>query len=79
MKIFLSALEASMEHVWDTLESKKELLDYGLVSYFYIGGKDKNFSRIQRNTKEILVDSGAHSFQKGKKVEWEEYTRKYAE
>ena len=79
MKIFLSALEARMENVWDTLEERKELLDYGLVSYFYIRGKDKNFSRIQRNTKEILVDSGAHSFQKGKKVEWEEYTREYAE
>lgn len=27
----------------------------------------------------MLIDSGAHSFQKGKKVDWLEYTRKYAQ
>lgn len=27
----------------------------------------------------MLIDSGAHSFQKGKKVNWDEYTQRYAD
>ncbi len=27
----------------------------------------------------MIIDSGAHSFQKGKKVDWIEYTKKYAQ
>lgn len=34
---------------------------------------------IRDNSEEILIDSGAHSFQKGKKVNWDDYTKEYAE
>lgn len=34
-------------------------------------GKTRTLVGYSEMTKEILVDSGAHSFQKGKKVEWE--------
>lgn len=34
---------------------------------------------IRDNSEEILIDSGAHSFQKGVKVDWLKYTQQYAE
>lgn len=74
MKVFLSALE-----------NRKNTIDifpmfYNLMSYYYISKTDKNYIKdIINNSKLILIDSGAHSFQKGKKVNWEEYTNKYAQ
>lgn len=47
------------------------------MSYYYI--TDDRFKEILKVSELILIDSGAHSFQKGKKVNWEEYTKKYAE
>lgn len=73
MKIFLSALENGRNF---------ELFPmmYNLMSYYYITKQDKKFvNDIIKNSQLILIDSGAHSFQKGKKVNWEEYTHQYAE
>lgn len=48
------------------------------MSYYYL--KNNNYYKeIIKKSKEILIDSGAHSFQKGKKVEWIKYTKEYAE
>lgn len=53
---------------------------YNLMSFFYIQDRNYEFVEKLRDKSElILVDSGAHSFQKGKKVDWEQYTRQYAE
>ena len=49
------------------------------MSYFYIKNKKELAELIRNNSKEILIDSGAHSFQKGKKVDWVEYTKEYAQ
>ena len=49
------------------------------MSYYYIKSKSELAELIRDNSKEILIDSGAHSFQKGKKVDWVEYTKQYAE
>ena len=76
MKIFLSALEASPEF-YKTDEGINKY-KYNLMSFFYI--KDTKISeRIRDKSELIIIDSGAHSFQKGTKVDWIEYTKKYAE
>ena len=73
MKVFLSALEG--ERIFDLFKMK-----YNLMSYFYIRGQQKEFvDKIIDYSELILIDSGAHSFQKGKKVNWLEYTKQYAE
>lgn len=84
MKIFLSALENGST----CYNSKKSLAQfllennikfrYNLMSYFYIKNKMELAELIRNNSEEILIDSGAHSFQKGKKVDWVEYTKQYA-
>ena len=85
MKVFLSALENGST----CYNSKKSLAQfllennikfkYNLMSYYYIKSKSELAELIRDNSKEILIDSGAHSFQKGKKVDWVEYTKQYAE
>ena len=73
MKVFLSSLENSGKH-FELFPMK-----YNLMSYYYIKKVSKNFIKeIIDHSELILIDSGAHSFQKGKKVEWEEYTQEYA-
>lgn len=77
MKIFLSALEAS--NVFETvIEGRIDRLYYTLMSYYYIRNT-KKFKRIIDLSEEVMIDSGAHSFQKGAKVDWEVYTKEYAE
>ena len=78
MKIFLSAIEGNKKLVEKILE-KTNKLNYSLMSFFYIKNKRDVAVLVRDNSKEVLIDSGAHSFQKGKKVNWEEYTRQYAE
>lgn len=78
MKIFLSAIEGNKKLVEKILQ-KTNKLNYSLMSFFYIKNKRDVAVLVRDNSKEVLIDSGAHSFQKGKKVNWEEYTRQYAE
>ena len=75
MKVFLSALEASPEFYY--INSKIDNYKYNLMSFYYIK-KEEVFKEIIKKSELILIDSGAHSFQKGKKVDWVEYTKKYA-
>jgi hypothetical protein len=79
MKVFLSSLEDG-PIVGSYLVKNGIHMKYNLMSFFYLKGKAIHEGIIIRdNTDEILIDSGAHSFQKGKKVEWESYTRRYAD
>lgn len=77
MKVFLSALEASPE--FEKID--KEILKYknNLMSFYYIKNKIERAIRIRNKSELVLIDSGAHSFQKGKKVDWDKYTEQYAE
>ena len=85
MKVFLSALENGRT----CYDSGKPLahyfvenginMKYNLMSYYYIRNQMSLACFIREHTEEILIDSGAHSFQKGKKVDWLEYTKKYAQ
>lgn len=85
MKIFLSALENGST----CYNSGKPLAHYfvesglkmkwNLMSYYYIKNQFPLACFIRDHSEEILIDSGAHSFQKGKKVDWVEYTKQYAQ
>lgn len=85
MKVFLSALENAQcvgknsKSIAMLLVEQGVSMKYNLMSYYYIRGKIPLAQFIRDNTDEILIDSGAHSFQKGKKVNWLEYTRQYAD
>ena len=87
MKIFLSAIEncTSSKLSNGTVEVARLIvkkgikMKYNLMSFFYIKGKQDLAEYIRDNSEEILIDSGAHSFQKGKKVDWDKYTQEYAE
>lgn len=85
MKVFLSALENAQTSgkpsipIVNYLLQKKIKLKWNLMSFFYIQNKINVATCIRDNSEEVLIDSGAHSFQKGKKVNWVEYTYKYAE
>lgn len=76
MKIFLSALEASNDVKLEELPSN---LKYNLISYYYARKSEKRTKKIISRSEFVMVDSGAHSFQKGAKVKWKEYTEEYAE
>lgn len=81
MKIFLSAVEGSApREALQQMIKNHQKFKWNLMSYYYIRNKNQVFAEKMRDNSElILIDSGAHSFQKGKKVNWEEYTKKYAE
>jgi len=74
MKIFLSALEASPEFYF--IDAKLKKYKYNLLSFYKM--KQDVYEKILNKCELMLIDSGAHSFQKGAKANWEEYTRKYA-
>lgn len=61
-------------------------LKWNLTSFFYArgnSGKTKKALIIRDASELMLIDSGAYSFQKGStkgaKIDWEKYTRQYAE
>lgn len=80
MKIFLSATEAADDKkaaVEKIIGGKR--MKWNLMSYYYLRD-DISFAEKVRDASElIMIDSGAHSFQKGKKVKWDEYTHQYAQ
>ena len=81
MKIFLSGIEGgdSIPVITDMLNEGIKL-KYNLTSFYYISNSNYDYvKRVRDNSELILVDSGAHSFQKGKKVDWDKYTKDYAE
>jgi hypothetical protein len=74
VKIFNSACAVLLQS--KTVVERLPRMKYNMVSYFTIRNKD--ITDILDNTDEVMVDSGAHSFQKGVKVDYESYTREYA-
>lgn len=87
MKVFLSAIENNSLQIdegnllYTMIRDGKIKPLWNLMSYFYIREKRcmDVAEFVRDHSEEILIDSGAHSFQKGKKVDWEAYTREYAE
>ena len=77
MKVFLSALENSSNGI-KVVEEIKEM-KWNLCSYYYLTKNHEHFMKVLNQSEEILIDSGAHSFQYGTKVKWVEYTKEYAQ
>ena len=79
MKIFLSALEQRGKTVFEYIDKNIPKFKWNLMSYYYIRKANKSFVQTIIDKSElILIDSGAHSFQKGVVVDWVEYTKEYA-
>lgn len=83
MKIFLSALEnanltGSRKTIAEKMVEDGIKMKWNLMSYYYIKSKIPVAEFIRDNSEEIMIDSGAHSFQKGVKLDWEKYTDEYA-
>ena len=78
MKIFLSGLESSEKNIVDDYLLKNKKIPFILTSYYYVRKKDNLVNKMIQVSNNVIVDSGAHSFQFGKKVNWEEYTKEYA-
>ena len=86
MKIFASALEAqSIKREGQRVYLSKYIVDSGvklkwnLMSYFYLKNHYGNAEFIRDNSELVIIDSGAHTFQFGKKVDFEQYTLQYAD
>lgn len=86
MKIFLSAIENQRDskanggkHAAHILVENGVQMKWNLMSYYYMRKHFSLAEYVRDHTEEILIDSGAHSFQKGVRVEWEEYTEQYAD
>lgn len=76
MKICLACMEMS----YNSLKKMPYgYIEYGLVSYLYLKDNKDKLNLILQKCKKLLVDSGAHSFQHGEKVDFYDYTNKYAE
>lgn len=73
MKIFLSALEGVEGEIIGAVGQTK----WNLMSFYYL--KQEGFEKMLAHSELMLIDSGAHSFQKGKTVDWVEYTKRYAQ
>lgn len=81
MKIFLSSVESGTMQKMPLphyLVKNGVKFRWNLMSYYYFRNNLDIAHFIHDHSQEILIDSGAHSFQKGKKVNWIEYTKEYA-
>ena len=79
MKIFLSALEQKGKSTFNYINDNVPSFKWNLMSYFYVRKTNKDIiNKIIEKSELILIDSGAHSFQKGIVVDWVEYTKEYA-
>lgn len=76
MKIFLSAID---KYTLNELNKKGVEMKWNLLSFFQFRNNYPLFEDVLRQSQEMLIDSGAHSFQKGKKVDWMTYTQQYAD
>lgn len=74
MEIYLATLENSL-YVYENMPDN--YIKYGLVSYYYMKDNDETFNLVLDKCQFVLIDSGAHSFQHGAKVDFDDFTRKY--
>jgi hypothetical protein len=74
MKVFMAGIEHNTKGIIGNMPDN--YIDYGLVSYYYLRN-DEQLELILTKVKSLLIDSGAHSFQHGKKVDFDAYTNEY--
>ena len=79
MKIFLSGFESQDIDKWITVDPDVRM-KWVLMSYAYIRkAKPERVKEIISRADNVMVDSGAHTFQKGREVKWEEYTHEFGQ
>ena len=80
MKLFLSAVDTATDKIEGVrkVAEQKPLL-WNLMSYYYLRSDERWAETVRECSRLVMIDSGAHSFQKGKKVEWDSFTHAYAE
>ena len=79
MKIFLAGSENDI--IFDYVEKNNLEMHYHLFSYYYLSQKKKFYNRLLNNKhrfKNILIDSGAHTFHTAKNIDFKSYTENYA-
>ena len=77
MKIFLSSLET---YGAKEISEQCAPMKWNLMSYYYLRKSDPAVIQQVIDRSELIeIDSGAHSFQKGKKVDWDVFTDEYAQ
>lgn len=75
MKIYSATLETG-DYIFEDMPN--DYIDYGFVSFFYL--KDDNqFEMILSKCKNILIDSGAYSYQQGQNKNLRDYVKKYGQ
>lgn len=83
MKIFLSAIEngygEGTTRLAPWLYEQGVHFKWNLMSYYYVKNRHELAEFVRDHSELVLIDSGAHSFQKGVKVDWVKYTQEYAE
>lgn len=52
---------------------------WNLCSYYYMRGNNYAGTLVRNNSREIMVDSGAFSFQQGARTNFDQYTKDYAD
>lgn len=72
MRIYLAGVEARYNMIKPIPKWHHVLVSFLLL-------RPKQFEDIIQRSDSVMVDSGAHSFQKGVKVDWDGYTEKYIE
>lgn len=73
MKIFFAGGDN-----WKNFEILKETgVKHVLLSYYYIKNKPRILEEAKLNNMEVLLDSGAHTLQKGVKVDYETFVDNY--
>ncbi|MDY5929885.1 MAG: hypothetical protein SPJ27_07615 [Candidatus Onthovivens sp.] len=77
MIICLASLEFStgLKCIYEQIDD--HYLKFGLVSFYYLKNQQE-LEQILTKVDYLLIDSGAHSFQHGTKVNFDEYTHLYA-
>lgn len=85
MKIFTSALEGvtlridgEKLNLSEYMVNKGIELKWNLMSYYYLKKNYENAQFIKRHSESVIIDSGAHTFQFGIKVDWDKYVEEYA-
>lgn len=75
MIVYGSAIESAVPAPAIDELKRQGKLRHLLISYYYLR---KSGFRWLHDIEDLIIDSGAHSFQKGARVDWVAYTHEYA-
>lgn len=74
MQVYMAGIEGQSKNLGRLPDN---YIDFALSSYFYLGERKNVLDLLYKKCNHILIDSGAHSFQHGKKVDLNTFIDKY--